>query len=123
MAAPTPAVGRKTASTRLRTPALARLRTIPRLSVVVVNYQRWADTLSLVRDLQRNRLIRNGGAEIIIIDNNSPADRLVKVLRRFESVTLKRWRTNRGFSRAVNAAAGISSGDWFLFLNPDMSAD
>jgi GT2 family glycosyltransferase len=120
MAALTPTVRGRAAGTRCRT--YRRLCTIPQLSVVVVNYQRWSDTVALVRDLEQSESVRSGAAEIIVIDNHSVDHRLARTLRRSDAVTLKRCSKNRGFARAVNAGSRLSSGDWFLFLNPDMSA-
>jgi GT2 family glycosyltransferase len=91
------------------------------MSVVVVNYLRWPDTVSLIRGLRESELLQKGGAEIIVIDNNSPEDGLVKDLRRWDGVTVRRWRRNRGFAKAVNAGARLGGGDWLLFLNPDTS--
>src|SRR5207237_407302 len=34
-------------------------------------------------------------------------------------VSLRRWRRNRGFARAVNEGCRLSRGDWLLLLNPD----
>jgi GT2 family glycosyltransferase len=42
-------------------------------------------------------------------------------LRRWPRVSLRRWDRNRGFARAVNEGVRLSSGDWFLVLNPDVS--
>jgi hypothetical protein len=120
MAAPTLTVQGRAAGTRRR--AFPRLCTIPQLSVVVVNYQRWSDTVALVRDLEKSDSVQSGAAEIIVIDNNSANHRLARTLRRADAVTLKRCHKNRGFARAVNAGSRLGSGNWFLFLNPDMSA-
>jgi GT2 family glycosyltransferase len=42
-------------------------------------------------------------------------------LRRLAGVSLRRWRRNRGFARAVNEGCRLSQGDWLLLLNPDMT--
>jgi N-acetylglucosaminyl-diphospho-decaprenol L-rhamnosyltransferase len=122
VAALSPAVTLKTARQRLQKRAFPRLRAIPRLSIVVVNYQCWADTTALVRDLHRSRLIREGAAEIIVIDNSARLDFHARWLRRCAALTMKRFRRNRGYARAVNTGTRLGSGDWFLFLNPDMTA-
>lgn len=96
----------------------ARLGT-PRLSVVAVNYRQWEETEELVRHLQSSACVRHGEAEIVIVDNHSPHHPLAKRLRRQPSVSLRRWKQNRGFSRAVNEGCRLSRGDWFLLLNPD----
>src|SRR5205823_5398481 len=36
-------------------------------------------------------------------------------------VSLRRWRSNHGFARAVNEGCRLSQGDWLLLLNPDTS--
>lgn len=97
---------------------LARVGT-PRLSVVVVNYRQWDETEELVRHLQASPSVKHGDAEIVIIDNHSPHHPLMKRLRRQPNVSLRRWKQNRGFARAVNEGCRLSQGDWFLLLNPD----
>jgi len=93
--------------------------TTPVLSIVVVNYVHWDDTIRLIRDLRKSEAVRSGRVEIVIIDNNSPYHPIIPRLRRLRGVTLLRWRKNRGFARAVNEACRLSRGDWFLLLNPD----
>ena len=93
----------------------------PRLSVVIVNYHQWDDTARLVRQLRRNRSMRDGTSEVVIVDNHSPASRISTALRRCPGVSLRRWGSNRGFARAVNEGCRLSRGDWFLLLNPDVS--
>ncbi|MFO0843875.1 MAG: glycosyltransferase family 2 protein [Gemmataceae bacterium] len=91
----------------------------PRLSVVVVNYLRWDDTARLVQQLRRSSAAREGDAEVVIVDNHSPPHRLIPRLRRAWGVSLRRWKGNRGFARAVNEGCRLSQGDWVLLLNPD----
>src|SRR5262252_4883631 len=75
---------------------------VPRLSVVVVNYLQWQDTATLVRQLRQTPALRHGAAEVIIVDNDSPWHTLIPRLRRMPGVSLRRWRGNHGFARAVN---------------------
>ena len=70
----------------------------PRLSVVVVNYRQWDKTHELVRQLQASEAMRTGDAEVIIVDNHSPADPLAGKLRRLPGVSLRRWDRNQGFA-------------------------
>jgi N-acetylglucosaminyl-diphospho-decaprenol L-rhamnosyltransferase len=91
----------------------------PRLSVVIVNYRQWEKTEELVRQLHTSAALRSGAAEIVIIDNHSPPHPVVKRLRSLPNVSLRRWSSNHGFSRAVNEGCRLSLGDWFLLLNPD----
>jgi N-acetylglucosaminyl-diphospho-decaprenol L-rhamnosyltransferase len=95
----------------------------PSLSVVVVNYQHWEDTVSLLRQLRASPLLRRGCAEVLIIDNHSPHHTVIPRLRRLSGVSLLRWRRNRGFARAVNEGCRLGRGAWLLLLNPDMSVD
>jgi GT2 family glycosyltransferase len=88
---------------------------------VLVNYRSWADTARLVGRLRTSSSLRAGAAEVMIVDNHSPAHPLVGRLRRTEGVSLRRWGRNRGFARAVNEGVRLSQGRWLLLLNPDMS--
>jgi N-acetylglucosaminyl-diphospho-decaprenol L-rhamnosyltransferase len=112
------------AAPQTQSPARARTRaklSVPRLSVVIVNYRQWDETEKLVRHLQTSTSIKNGAAEIIIVDNHSPTHPIIKRLRRQPNLSLRRWPSNRGFARAVNEGCRLSQGDWFLLLNPDTS--
>jgi GT2 family glycosyltransferase len=94
----------------------------PRLSVLLVNYRRWDDTARLVRQLRAGSAMREGLAEVVIVDNASRPTPHVARLRRIPGVTVVRWRENRGFAVAVNEAAGRARGSYLLLLNPDMTA-
>jgi GT2 family glycosyltransferase len=98
-----------------------RLTRTPRLSVVIVNYHDWEQTSSLVRQLRAAPALRRGDAEVIVVDNNSPRHPQLHRLRRLSGVSLRRWRRNRGFARAVNEGCRLARGDWLLLLNPDVS--
>src|SRR5215510_6069465 len=52
-------------------------RADPRLSVVIVNYRHWDDTARLVRQLRASTCLRRGRAEVVIVDNHSPAHPVV----------------------------------------------
>ena len=106
----------------LHAPNVAKPRArlgVPRLSVVIVNYRQWDKTEELVRSLQTSASIKNGSAEIVIVDNHSPPHPVMKRLRRLPNVSLRRWSKNHGFACAVNEGCRLSQGDWFLLLNPD----
>jgi GT2 family glycosyltransferase len=93
----------------------------PLISVVVVNYHQWRDTAYLVRQLRGEQCLRGGAAEVIVVDNFSDPHPAAAQLRRLPGVSLRRWRRNRGFARAVNEGARLSRGDWVLLLNPDVT--
>jgi GT2 family glycosyltransferase len=92
---------------------------LPRLSVIVVNYRQWDRTADLVRQLHASNCLRRGDAEVVIVDNHSPAHPAARRLRRLAGVSVRRWGANRGFARAVNEGCRLSQGDWLLLLNPD----
>jgi GT2 family glycosyltransferase len=101
-------------------PARKELRP-PELSVVIVNYRQWQDTLALVRQLDQDPALREGAAEVVVIDNHSPADPAVPRLRRWPGVSLWRARRNQGFAAGANRGCRLGRGRWLLLLNPDMS--
>ncbi len=93
----------------------------PRLSVVIVNYHHWGDTAQLIKQLRLSPSLREGDAEVVVVDNHSPSHPIVSRLRRLAEVSVRRWRRNRGFARAVNEGCRLSRGEWVLLLNPDMT--
>lgn len=92
---------------------------LPRLSVVLVNYRQWDRTNELVRQLLASACVKRGDAEVVVVDNHSPANPVLKKLRRLPGVSVRRWEHNHGFAKAVNEGCRLSQGDWFLLLNPD----
>jgi GT2 family glycosyltransferase len=117
--------GRSLMDLLARTPVLPAAKAVPpcalrpTLSVVIVNYRHWEDTGRVVNQLRAQPALRRGDAEVVIVDNHSPPHPLLPRLRRTEGVSLRRWRSNRGFARAVNEGCRLSRGDWFVLLNPD----
>lgn len=95
----------------------------PRLSVVVVNYHQWPDTAGVIRQLGVSSCLASGAAEIVVVDNHSAPHPIVARLRRTPGVSLRRWRRNHGFARAVNEGCRLSQGEWLLLLNPDVTLD
>jgi GT2 family glycosyltransferase len=98
-----------------------RAHQVPTLSVVIVNYRQWHETADLTRDILRSAPARRGAVEVVVVDNHSPTHPLTRRLRRWQGVSLRRWRRNRGFARAVNEGCRLSRGEWILLLNPDVS--
>src|SRR5713101_10187022 len=91
------------ASTLLRSrPKTRRPEQSPALSVVIVNYHQWGETADLVRQLARSDCLSSGKAEVVVVDNHSPANPIAGWLRRRRGVSLRRWSSNRGFARGVN---------------------
>jgi N-acetylglucosaminyl-diphospho-decaprenol L-rhamnosyltransferase len=111
------------AALALRTSAPARRPSVetPQLSVVIVNFCQWRNTARLTRQLRRSEAVRRGAAEIVIVDNHSPAHRVRNRLRRMSGVSVVLNSRNRGFAKAVNRGSRLSRGEWVLLLNPDVT--
>lgn len=90
-----------------------------RLSIVVVNYDTWADVQVQVRVLCRTAEIREGRAELIIVDNDSPT-RPETVFEPVPGVIRIDRNENGGFGAGVNTGWRQSRGEWILLLNPDV---
>jgi N-acetylglucosaminyl-diphospho-decaprenol L-rhamnosyltransferase len=104
----------------------------PVITVVIVNFCQWRNTARLVGQLRQSIALRNGHAEIVIVDNHSPSHPVIRKLEQQRGVTIRRFSRNLGFARAVNR--GISEppprsktsqesepSDWVLLLNPDVT--
>jgi GT2 family glycosyltransferase len=89
--------------------------------VIIVNYRQWQDTLALVRQLRQSLALREGAAEVVVVDNHSPSDPAVRRLRRCPGVSLWRARRNGGFAAGANQGCRLGLGRWLLLLNPDVS--
>ena len=100
---------------------LKTCRHTPRLSVVIVNYYQWESTAALVRQILRTRTCRQGGIEVVIVDNHSDRHPLAARMRRWRGVSVRKCRRNHGFARAVNEGCRLSRGKWVLLLNPDLT--
>ena len=92
----------------------------PLISVVIVNYRRWAETAALVQQLVGEEHIYRDRVEVLVIDNASPADPHADTLRALPGVELVRLPQNRGFSAGVNVGFRRSRGRWLLVMNPDV---
>ncbi len=107
------------ARSSLRAPAFLK----PRLSIVIVNYCQWRNTRLLTKQLQKSRVARSGVSEIVIIDNHSPSHCSPNAIRQREGVKVRRLLRNHGFARAANEGCRLSSGGWYLLLNPDVTVE
>jgi len=105
----------------LSTPPHEKIAGEPFLSVVIVNHDGWQETAQLVAQIEISGAFRRGQAEVMIVDNHSPAHPLASRLRRRPGVSLRRWGRNHGFAKAANEGCRLSRGKWFLFLNPDVT--
>ncbi len=89
-------------------------RETPRVSVILVLYNRAELTLRCLRALARVTV----PFEVVIVDNAS-TDATGALLARVAGARVSRNSENAGFLRAVNAAARDARGDYLLLLNND----
>lgn len=89
---------------------------VPRLSILLVLYNRAELTLACLRSMQPH--LTAVSAEIILVDNAS-RDETAVLLERIRGATVIRNRDNRGFPQAVNQAAEATAGEFLLLLNND----
>jgi N-acetylglucosaminyl-diphospho-decaprenol L-rhamnosyltransferase len=93
-----------------------------RLAVVIVNYNSWPDIERLVTDLSVAAEVRDGRAEILVVDNASPDPMPLSLRTLPMGVTLIARGENGGFAVGVNAGWAAARGCWLLVLNPDVVA-
>ncbi len=92
----------------------------PRLSVVIVNYDSWPDIHRLVSTLSDCPSVRDGRAEVLVIDNDSPGEPPEELNATPRGIRLIRREENGGFAVGVNAGWRASRAPWLLVLNPDV---
>lgn len=63
--------------------------------------------------------LKSTGSEVIVIDNNSADDTVLKIKSSFPGVIIIENRENRGFGAANNQGLELANGEYVLFLNPD----
>lgn len=93
----------------------------PYLSVVIVNYCQWKNTIRLVNQLKRSESFREKDAEIVVVDNHSAGQTpSLKALRQHGTHVLLS-QQNQGFAKAVNQGSKYRDSDWILLMNPDIT--
>lgn len=88
---------------------------MPRVSVILVNWNRLSDTLENVASLKTQRYSE---LEIIVVDNGS-TDASVEVLSEVDGIVLIARRHNDGPAAARNVGAEHATGKYLLFLDSD----
>jgi GT2 family glycosyltransferase len=89
---------------------------MPRLSVLLVLYNRAELTLGCLRSLQP--YLEESAVEVVLVDNAS-SDETSVLLERLRGAKVIRNGDNRGFPCGVNQAAAAASGEFVLLLNND----
>ncbi len=89
---------------------------IPRLSILLVLYNRAELTLACLRSMLPR--LQETDAEIVLVDNAS-RDETGMLLERLRGARVIRNGDNRGFPAGVNQAAEAATGEFLLLLNND----
>lgn len=92
----------------------------PSLSIIIVNWNaghQLRDCISSISCARTNGLVLS---EVFIIDNASTDTSMNGIDELGVPVTIILNKNNRGFAAACNQGAAKASGDYLLFLNPDM---
>jgi GT2 family glycosyltransferase len=93
--------------------------TIPKVSVLVLNYIHWTDTVACVRSLQQ---CTYKNYSIVILDNASPNDSEVQLQKIFPDLTFLQTQENLGYTGGINyGIKKILEGntEYILVINPD----
>ena len=90
---------------------------LPSVSILIVSYNVKQYLRQALYALERSDYA--GNLEMIVVDNNSFDGTVDFIKQDFPKVKLIANSTNCGFGKAVNQAAELAVGDFFLILNPD----
>jgi N-acetylglucosaminyl-diphospho-decaprenol L-rhamnosyltransferase len=92
----------------------------PRLTIVIVNYESWADTVRLLGSLASQPEVQGGACEVVVVDNASRGPVPAELSSPRPGVRLIARTDNGGFAAGVNAGWQAARSPWFLVLNPDV---
>lgn len=90
---------------------------MPRLSVIIVNYNVQHFLEQCLQSVMRAASAVD--TEVWVVDNNSVDGSVAMVKTKFPSARLIENKDNTGFSRANNQAMRLATGEYILLLNPD----
>lgn len=100
----------------------------PLLSIIIVNYNTAQITIDCLKsvfadkglEFDLNRVSQNEKipTEIIVVDNHSPDDSVVR-LKKIKNITLITNQDNLGFGKGNNQGLKIAQGNYILLLNTD----
>ncbi len=89
---------------------------LPRVSLITVNYNSTTVTLELLKSLQRYPY---GNLEVIVVDNASRQDPTQELLATMPTVMVIRSEVNLGFAGGNNLGVQQATGNYLLFINND----
>jgi len=92
----------------------------PRLTVIIVNYESWPDTLRLTASMAAEPEFGQGQAQVVVVDNASRGPVPEALLVPTAGLRLVARRHNLGFAAGVNAGWRLARSPWLLVLNPDV---
>jgi asparagine synthase (glutamine-hydrolysing) len=117
LAPPAEAEARVATVVAAATAAAAAPAAVPRLSIVIVNW----NTRDITRDCLSSirKWMRSVPYEVILVDNASSDGSADMVRREFPEVRLIANTENVGFGRANNQAMRVARGEFFFLLNSD----
>jgi len=90
---------------------------MPVLSAIIVNYNAGECIRRCIDSILADP--PDGGVEVIVVDNAS-SDGSVEKLRERGDMTLVEKERNIGYAGGCNAGARLASGEYIMFLNPDI---
>jgi GT2 family glycosyltransferase len=92
----------------------------PRLTVLIVNYESWADAARLADSLAAEPHFLSGSCELIVVDNDSRGPTPASLAATRPGILVIRRPDNGGFAVGVNTGWQASASPWLLLLNPDV---
>jgi GT2 family glycosyltransferase len=94
----------------------------PRLAVIIVNHEGWADVLRLTASLTEQPEFASGQCQIVVVDNASraPVPEAFSGSGLRPGLRLIARPDNGGFAAGVNAGWHVARSPWLLVLNPDV---
>ena len=108
---------RRTAASKREDPYMPRQETDPDLSILMVNWNTCAMTMSCLRTVVDHTLATRH--EIILVDNGSNDGSAAAISSAFPTVRVLAENANHGFAKGNNIAAARARGRYLLLLNTD----
>ncbi|MCP4438410.1 MAG: glycosyltransferase family 2 protein [Aureispira sp.] len=87
------------------------------VSIIIVNYNTSKEIEQLLHSLEKDEYQNK---EIIIVDNASPNDNVEWLVQKFNYIKIIESDKNLGFAGGNNLGIDKASGEFLLFLNPDV---
>jgi len=88
-----------------------------KVDIILVSYNTVEYSLKALASVYKET--KEGTFNLIVVDNNSSDDSVIKIKQQFPQITLISSDRNLGFAGGVNLAASYAKGDYILLLNPD----